>query len=225
MRPSSSDAGGAGEAGPGAQARPGRPVRLVLASKSPQRDALLRQLHVPFRIVVSAHDEDLHDGEPVRTVERNARGKAAEVLTRVHLRPGELVLGVDTVVVIDGRVLGKAGSERQAGEYLRLLAGRRHDVYSGLHLCDRERGVSAHAVTGVTFRPLTDGDIGRYVASGEWRERAGAYAIQGIGSALVAAVDGDYFNVVGLPVTELVTALAAFGAAPFSWLGEAAAGR
>ena len=78
--------------------------------------------------------------------------------------------------------------------------------------------MTAHAVTGVTFRPLDEPDIARYVASGEWRERAGAYAIQGIGSALVAAVDGDYFNVVGLPVAELVTALAAFGAAPFSWL-------
>jgi septum formation protein len=224
MTPSSSDTPGSPdrppEAGAGAQARPGRPVKLVLASKSPQRDALLRQLQVPFRVVVSAHDEDLHDGEPVRTVERNARGKAAEVLARVHLHPGELVLGVDTVVVIDGRVLGKAGSGEEAADYLRLLAGRRHEVYSGLYLCDRERGVAEHAVTGVTFRPLTDADIARYVACGEWRERAGAYAIQGIGSALVAAVDGDYFNVVGLPVTELVTALTAFGAAPFSWLPE-----
>jgi septum formation protein len=222
MRPRSSDTPpGSGEAA--ARARPGSPVKLVLASKSPQRDALLRQLGVPFRVVVSEHDEDLHDGEPVRTVERNAQGKAAEVLARVRLHHGELVLGVDTVVVIDGRVLGKAGSEREAGDYLRLLAGRRHEVYSGLHLCDRERGVTAHAVTGVTFRPLGDGDIARYVAAGEWRERAGAYAIQGIGSALVAGVDGDYFNVVGLPVAELVTALKAFGAAPFSWLQGGAA--
>ena len=109
---------------------------------------------MPFRVVVSEHDEDLHDGEPVRTVERNARGKAEEVLARVRLRPGELVLGVDTVVVVDGRVLGKAAGEQEAAEYLRLLAGRRHEVYSGLHLCSGERGVTAHAVTGVTFRPL-----------------------------------------------------------------------
>ena len=197
----------------------GQAVKLVLASRSPQRDALLRQLGVPFRVIVSEHDEDLHDGDPVRTVERNAEGKAGEVLARVRLHHGELVLGVDTVVVVEGRVLGKAGGEQEAAEYLRLLAGRRHEVFSGLHLCDRTRGVTAHAVTGVTFRPLADDDVARYVASGEWRERAGAYAIQGIGSALVAAVDGDYFNVVGLPVSELVTALAVFGAAPFSWLG------
>jgi septum formation protein len=193
-------------------------LRLVLASRSPQRDGLLRQLGIPFRVVVSVHVEDLHDGDPVRTVERNARGKAEEVLARVRLRAGELVLGVDTVVVAGGRVLGKAAGEQEAAEYLRLLAGRRHEVYSGLHLCSGQRGETAHAVTGVTFRALSAGDVARYVACGEWRERAGAYAVQGVGSALVERVDGDYFNVVGLPVVALLTALAAFGAAPFSWL-------
>ena len=194
------------------------PLRIVLASRSPQRDGLLRQLGIPFRVEVSAHLEDLHDGDPVRTVERNARGKAEEVLARTRLQTGELVLGVDTVVVIDGRVLGKAAGEPEAAEYLRLLAGRRHEVYSGLHLCSGEHGETAHAVTGVTFRTLSAGDIARYLACGEWRERAGAYAIQGIGSALVERVDGDYFNVVGLPVAALLTALAAFDVAPFSWL-------
>jgi len=198
------------------RARP--PLRLVLASRSPQRRTLLRQLGVPFRIVVSEHDEDVHDGDPVRTVERNARGKAEEVLARVRLRAGELVLGVDTVVVVDGRVLGKASGEDEAAKYLRLLAGRRHEVFSGLHLCSRERGVTALAVTGVIFRGLEAGDIARYVACGEWRERAGAYAIQGVGSALVSAVDGDYFNVVGLPVPALLGALADFSIMPFSWL-------
>ena len=193
-------------------------MRLVLASRSPQRRTLLRQLGVPFRIVVSEHDEDVHDGDPVRTVERNARGKAEEVLARVRLRAGELVLGVDTVVVVDGRVLGKASGEDEAAKYLRLLAGRRHEVFSGLHLCSRERGVTTLAVTGVIFRELEAGDIARYVACGEWRERAGAYAIQGVGSALVSAVDGDYFNVVGLPVPALLGALADFSVMPFSWL-------
>ena len=192
--------------------------RLVLASRSPQRDGLLRQLGIPFRVVVSAHLKDLHDGDPVRTVERNARGKAGEVLARTRLRADEPVLGVDTVVVAGGRVLGKAAGERAAAEYLRLLAGRRHEVYSGLHLCSAQCAETAHAVTGVTFRALNAGDVARYVACGEWRERAGAYAIQGVGSALVERVDGDYFNVVGLPVAALLTALAAFGAAPFSWL-------
>jgi septum formation protein len=196
----------------------GPSLRLVLASRSPQRSTLLRQLGVPFRIVVSEHDEDLHDGDPVRIVERNARGKAEEVLARVRLRTGELVLGVDTVVVADGRVLGKASGEDEAAQYLRLLAGRRHEVFSGLHLCSRERGTTVHAMTGVTFRELEAGEIARYVACGEWRERAGAYAIQGVGSALVSSVDGDYFNVVGLPVPALLGALADFSVMPFTWL-------
>jgi septum formation protein len=168
--------------------------------------------------VVSDHDEDVHDGDPVRTVETNARGKAEEVLERVVLEAGELVLGVDTVVVLEGRVLGKAADEAEARAFLGELGGRRHEVFSGLHLCDERRSFTGHAVTAVTFRPLAPGDIDRYVAGGEWRERAGAYAIQGIGSALVAAVDGDYFNVVGLPVPLLVEALAAFGTPAFAWL-------
>jgi septum formation protein len=215
MRKSSSSGGASGAP---REASGAPELRLVLASRSPQRDGLLRQLGIPFRVVVSEHVEDLHDGDPVRTVERNARGKAEEVLVRTRLRAGELVLGVDTVVVAGGRVLGKAAGEQEAAEYLRLLAGRRHEVYTGLHLCSPERAETAHAVTGVTFRALCAGDVARYVACGEWRERAGAYAIQGVGSALVERVDGDYFNVVGLPVAALLTALAAFGAAPFSWL-------
>src|SRR5450756_703272 len=132
MRKSSSSGGASGAP---REASGAPELRLVLASRSPQRDGLLRQLGIPFRVVVSEHVEDLHDGDPVRTVERNARGKAEEVLVRTRLRAGELVLGVDTVVVAGGRVLGKAAGEQEAAEHLRLLAGRRHEVYSGLHLC------------------------------------------------------------------------------------------
>ena len=193
-------------------------LRLVLASRSPQRSTLLDLLGIPYRVVVSAHDEDHLDGDPVKTVEENARGKAEEVLGRVRLGAGELVLGVDTVVVLEGKVLGKAGGEDQARSYLAALAGRRHEVFSGLHLCHGGGSFTGHAVTGVTFRPLAPADIDRYVTSGEWRDRAGAYAIQGLGSALVAAVEGDYFNVVGLPVPLLVEGLSAFGTPPLGWL-------
>ena len=193
-------------------------LRLVLASRSPQRSTLLDLLGIPYRVVVSEHDEDHHDGDPVRTVEENARGKAEEVLGRVRLGAGELVLGVDTVVVHEGRVLGKAGGEDEARSYLAALAGCRHEVFSGLHLCDGGGSFTGHAVTGVTFRPLALADIDRYATSGEWRDRAGAYAIQGLGSALVAAVDGEFFNVVGLPVPLLVEGLSAFGAPPLGWL-------
>jgi septum formation protein len=193
---------------------------LVLASRSPQRKMLLEQLQIPFRIVVSDHEEGVRDGDPAHTVQQNARGKAEEVLAREELQPGELVLGVDTVVVSDGEILGKARGEAEAGSFVRRLAGRRHEVYSGLYLTTRKLALASHAITGVTFRSLTDTELAAYIGSGEWRDRAGAYAIQGIGSALVAAVDGDYFNVVGLPVAELLRLLAGFGVAPFSWLPE-----
>ena len=130
-------------------------------------------------------------------MQQNARGKAEEVLAREQLQPGELVLGVDTVVVSDGEILGKARDEDEATRFVRRLAARRHEVYSGLYLTSRKMALASHAVTGVTFRSLTDGELAAYIGSGEWRERAGAYAIQGIGSALVQRVDGDYFNVVG----------------------------
>ena len=191
---------------------------LVLASRSPQRKLLLEQLGMPFRIVVSEHDEGVSDGDPAHTVQQNARGKAEEVLARTELRPGEVVLGVDTVVVCEGDILGKAGDAEEAASYLRRLAARRHEVYSGLYLTSRKLALASHAITGVTFRSLTDGELEAYVRSGEWRDRAGAYAIQGIGSALVQRVDGDYFNVVGLPVAELLRLLASFRVTPFSWL-------
>ena len=204
--------------------RPGEPsigfAGLVLASRSPQRKLLLEQLGLPFRVVVSEHDEGVSDGDPAHTVQQNARGKAEDVMARETVLAGELVLGVDTVVVCEGEILGKARDEAEAATFVRRLAARRHEVYSGLYLTSRKLALATHVVTGVTFRSLTDADLDAYIASGEWRDRAGAYAIQGIGSGLVRHVDGDYFNVVGLPVAELMRLLASFGVAPFSWLPE-----
>lgn len=191
---------------------------LVLASRSPQRRLLLEQLGIPFRVVISDHDEGVSDGDPAHTVQQNARGKAEEVIARERLAPGELVLGVDTVVVLDGEIIGKARDAVEAARYVRKLAARTHEVYSGIYLTSRKVALATHAVTRVTFRTLTDADLSAYIASGEWRERAGAYAIQGIGSGLVKSVDGDYFNVVGLPVAQLMRLLASAGVAPFSWL-------
>ena len=191
---------------------------LVLASRSPQRKHLLEQLGIPFRVVVSDHDEGISDGDPAHTVQQNARGKAEEVLAREPVESGELVLGVDTVVVSDGEILGKARDADEAAQFVRRLAARRHEVYSGIYLTSRKVALANHVVTGVTFRALTDGELAAYVDTGEWRDRAGAYAIQGIGSGLVQRVDGCYFNVVGLPVAELVRLLATIGVKPFSWL-------
>ena len=203
---------------PAADETASRFAGLVLASRSPQRKQLLEQLGVSFRVVVSRHQEGVRDGDPAHTVQQNARGKAEDVLAGVELRLGELVLGVDTVVVNGGEIIGKAADEAEAARYVRRLAARRHEVFSGLYLTSKKIALTSHAVTGVTFRSLTDADVDAYIACGEWRDRAGAYAIQGIGSALVQRVDGDYFNVVGLPVAELLRLLAGYGVAPFSWL-------
>jgi septum formation protein len=189
----------------------------VLASRSPQRAAILRQLRVPFRVEPSRHHETTAPGDPVGTVVANASGKAREVAGRAA--SGPLILGVDTVVVLDERVLGKPADAAEAAAFLAALAGRRHDVVSGLCLLDAAgEAWTAHARTAVVFRALSRGAIESYVATGEWRERAGGYAIQGAGSALVTAVEGDYWNVVGLPVALALEGLARFGVAPFSWL-------
>jgi septum formation protein len=191
---------------------------LVLASRSPQRRHLLEQLGVPFRVVVSDHSESVTDGNPAHTVQQNARGKAEEVLAREPVHPGELVLGVDTVVVSEGEILGKARDAEEAARFVRRLAARTHQVYSGLYLTSRKVAFTTHCITAVTFRSLTDAELGDYIACGEWRDRAGAYAIQGVGSGLVQRVDGDYSNVVGLPIAGLVRMLASLGVRPFSWL-------
>jgi len=123
--------------------------------------------------------------------------------------------------VLGDAVLGKADDEAQARDYLRRLAGRTHEVVSGVCVLAGGREACAHAVSAVTFRPLDEATITRYLASGEWRERAGAYAIQGIGSALVQGVRGDYFNVVGLPVPQLAAMLQDLGIGTLEWLAWA----
>jgi len=151
---------------------------------------------VRFTVVVPEVDE-LAEGEPERLVEENARRKARAV-------KGELVLGVDTTVAIDGRAWGKAGSEREARELLERLSGRRHEVWSAIALRERDGTErSATAMTSVHFRVLDERLLDWYIAGAEWRERAGAYAIQGRGAALVERVEGDFWNVVGLPVPLL----------------------
>jgi len=178
---------------------------LLLASRSPQRRAILEQLAIPFEAVVPQYDEELSDADPVEEVERHAQGKARSVAGIAGDRP---VLGVDTEVVLDGRVYGKPGDEGEAEAMLDELSGQTHEVVSGLCLLTPAWEELRHAVTRVSFRVLTPRELGLYVVSEEWRERAGGYAIQGLGAALVVRVDGDYLNVVGLPTALLVELLA-----------------
>jgi len=152
---------------------------------------------VPF-VVVSPRYEELGD-DPVE----HAVGKARSVDAA-----GRVVLGVDTDVFLDGRRLGKAGDAAEAREMLALLAGRTHEVVSGLCLVGPGWEEVHRVVTAVSFRPLGAAEIDRYVASGEWEGRAGAYAVQGLGATLVERLEGDYLNVVGLPAALLVRLLA-----------------
>ena len=176
---------------------------LVLASTSPQRRAILEQLRIPFTAVSPTYEEhDPPDADPVELVVGHAIGKARSV----H-RPGAATLGVDTTVHLDGRVYGKAIDERAAAAMLHELAGRSHAVVSGVCLITDGGEAVGHARTLVTFRALGDDAIGSYVASGEWRNRAGAYAIQGLGGRLVESIAGDYLNVVGLPGALLLRLL------------------
>ena len=178
---------------------------LLLASRSPQRRAILEQLGIPFEAVVPQYDEQLTGADPVAEVERHAQGKARSVAGIAGDRP---VLGVDTEVVLDGRVYGKPADEAEAEAMLDELSGKTHQVVSGLCLLTPAWEELGHAVTRVSFRALTPRELGLYVVSEEWRDRAGGYAIQGLGAALVERIDGDYLNVVGLPTALLVRLLA-----------------
>jgi septum formation protein len=169
---------------------------LVLASRSPQRSAILEQLGILFEVLPADVDEET-EGDPADVVVRNALRKARAV-------EGGTVLGVDTEVFLDGRLFGKPGGESEARTYLERLSGRTHQVFSGLAVIHDGAERTGAACTRVTFRDLDAGSIDWYLRSGEWRERAGGYAVQGRGAALIASIDGDYWNVVGLPVALLL---------------------
>ena len=172
------------------------PPLLVLASRSPQRRAILEQLGIRFDIRPADVEEET-EGDPAAVVVRNAQRKARAV-------EGGTVLGVDTEVYLDGRLFGKPGTEADARTYLESLSGRTHEVLSGLALIHRGEERTGHARTAVTFRALDEHLIEWYLGSGEWCDRAGGYAVQGRGAALIASIDGDYWNVVGLPVGLLL---------------------
>lgn len=179
---------------------------LLLASTSPQRHAILEQLRVPFDVVPPLYEEEEDvAADPVELVRRHARGKAESVVGDANERP---VLGVDTAVVLDGRVYGKPADAGDAERMLERLSGRTHAVVSGLCLITPGWELLEDETTRVTFRPLTPRDLAAYLSTEEWGGRAGGYAIQGVGAALVERIDGDYLNVVGLPGALLVRILA-----------------
>jgi septum formation protein len=176
---------------------------LVLASASPRRRELLGQMNIPLLVIEPHVDETpLPDEPPADHVRRLARDKAAKI-ARDH--PADWVLGADTTVVVDGRMLGKPRDQAEARAMLRTISGRWHTVFTGYCLMNAAAG-RAHdgwAESDVFIRQLTDVQIAGYVATGEPMDKAGAYAIQGIGAGLVQQVRGSYTNVVGLPLAEV----------------------
>lgn len=179
---------------------------LLLASRSPQRRAILEQLGIPFDVIEPQYEEHaLEIADAVEVVREHAQGKARSIADEAGERP---VLGVDTEVVLQGLIFGKPADATEAEQMLEELSGKTHVVMSGLCLLTPGWEAVEHEGTRVTFRELTPRDLAAYVATGEWEGRAGAYAIQGRGAALVCSVEGDYLNVVGLPAALLVRLLA-----------------
>ncbi len=179
---------------------------LILASASPRRRDILSVLGVDFEVVVPEVEEIRHGAAPEELVVENARRKARVGLELAGAVEA-VVLGVDTDVVLDEATLGKAESADEARERLEALSGRTHEVLSGVALMSAGAAPERSGVarSWVTFRELDRATIERYVASGEWRDRAGAYAIQGLGSFLIERLEGDFSNVVGLPLQLLLS--------------------
>lgn len=184
-------------------------MELVLASASPRRQELLRQIGVRFRVRPSQVDEQVSEPMmPGDLVDHLALAKARDVAA---VEPGALVLGSDTIVVVDDQVLGKPRDRADAIAMLQMLSGRSHQVMTGVALVAGSRELVGHEVTTVQFRPLTLGEIERYVDSGEPMDKAGGYGIQGRAAAMISGIEGDYFTVVGLPLSRTVLMLAQFG--------------
>ena len=179
--------------------------KLILASASPSRRMLLEQAGLDFEVVVSGVDETVPpDYTPAQTVEALARRKGEAVQA---LRPEAPIIAADSVVSIDGLILGKPKDDEAAKATLRRLSGRTHQLVTGVCLLAEGKRYVFHHVPQVTFYPFTEEEIAEYVALGESRGRAGAYGIEGIGVVLVQSIQGDYPNIVGLPVAETIRRL------------------
>ena len=240
VQPGDRVAGGPGPAGPGrgpGRDRPGRRrlrfhreltpfsenevyalMGLILASGSPRRRQLLEQIGLTFVVRSSDVDESVSPGlTPAQVVESLSARKGEAVAAEAA--PGDLVLSADTVVALDGAILGKPRDRAEAEAMLTALSGRTHQVYTGVTLLQDGRRLTEHEVTAVTFRPLSPGEIAAYVSTGEPMDKAGAYGIQGLGALLVERLEGDYFNVMGLPLCRLGEMLAQFGVRPLEAAG------
>ncbi len=182
-------------------------MNVILASQSPRRREILENLGLSFTVITSDADENVDERDPCRLVELLSRRKGAAVRDRL-LADGQdlsdtLIISSDTVVAIDGEILGKPRDEEDACRMLRLYSGRTHEVVSGICLCKGETVAVSHEVTLVAFDEMSEAQILDYVRANAPYDKAGAYAIQGAASAYIKGIHGDYFNVVGLPVHRM----------------------
>lgn len=184
-------------------------MRVILASASPRRRELLTLIGIKHEVVPADIDESYSAGEePVAHAERLAREKASVIANR---SPDIVVIGADTIVVIDGQVLGKPSSVEDARRMLRMLSGRKHTVCTAVAVAHNGRLFSSTEQVSVTFRELADEEIDSYIATEEPMDKAGAYGIQGYGATIVSRVEGDYFAVMGLALVRLVSLLRGLG--------------
>lgn len=181
--------------------------RIILASASPRRSELLRQIGLEFRVIPSSCEEIITSTSPQKVVEELSAQKAMDVYGRIEDKTDCIVVGADTVVAFDGQILGKPRSAGEAVRTLSMLQGNTHQVYTGVSICCERKGRTElktfHECTQVTFCPMTQEEIEDYVRSGEPMDKAGSYGIQGRGAVFVSEIKGDYSNVVGLPLARL----------------------
>ncbi len=186
-------------------------MSIILASQSPRRRELLERMGISsFKTVSPNIDEHIFDAFPPEQMVRALSGEKAAAVA-AHAGPDDIVIAADTVVVLDGTVLGKPADDVDAFKMLLALSGMRHQVYTGVTVCRGEERVTEHEVTDVFFRELSEDEVECYVKTGEPLDKAGAYGVQGYGALLVERILGDYYNVMGLPVCRLGQMLARFG--------------
>jgi septum formation protein len=189
--------------------------RLILASVSPRRVELLRLAGIDFEVMPSGIDETFRPGETPREHVLRLSGEKALAVARIHA--DRWILGADTIVVIDGDVLGKPGSVAEAKEMLEKLSGREHEVFTGFSIARQGKGLMVREVieSKVLFRKITDDEMDWYAGSEEPYDKAGAYAVQGVAAVFIREIRGSYTNVMGLPLCEVVEALKRVSAVVF----------
>jgi len=183
-------------------------TKIILASKSPRRKEILESLNIPFEIEPADIDENINENNNLeKEIEKLAYQKAKHVFDK---HQDAIVIGSDTIVVIDNKVLGKPKNEDDAFRMLKSLSGNKHHVITGVAIVSKDKIVNFHNTSMVTFSKMTDEEIKNYIKTKEPMDKAGAYGIQGIGGRFVSNIDGDYYSIMGLPLNELYNHLKEF---------------